>query len=135
MVLLPTTDVRHASARGAMLNGSYLVRGLVVATEPRATQAARICAALNADPPVEPLSIVAFGGSALLLPSIALAQRTAHRRVQEYVLIAPEIPSVSDGWPDAHVTVFCESDQPQARLRGWEVRPMAALGQWRPVLD
>lgn len=135
MVLLPTTDVGHASARGAMLNGSYNARGLAVAVEPLATQAARICAALNADPPAEPISVVAFGASALLLPSIALAQRTAHRRVQEYVLVDPQLPAVSDGWPDAHVTVFCEADQPQARLRGWDVRPLAALGEWRPVVD
>lgn len=135
VVVLPTTDARHSSARGALLAAGFHALGIDVAAEPLANQAARICAALSADPPAEPLTIVAFGASALLLPSIALAQRTAHRRVREYVLVDPQIPSVSDGWPDAHVTVFADNERPQARLRGWDVRPLAALALWTPMAD
>ena len=69
--------------------------------------------------------VVAEGDLALLLPAVALSQRSAHRRVRDYVLIDPDLPPVSDGWPDAPVTVVTDDVEGlaarQGRLRGWRV--------------
>lgn len=135
VVVLPADDSRHASMRGRLLNGDFAVRGVAAVDGPSATEAARICAAINADPPEGPMTIVAFGEAALMLPAVALAQRAAHRRVREYVLVDPRIPAVSDGWPDAHVTVFSDDDQAEARLRGWAIAPMSSLSEWMPPED
>lgn len=57
------------------------------------------------------------------LPAIALAQRTAHRRVAGYLLVEADAPASSDAWPDAPVVAF--TSDPNARplsLRGWPVR-------------
>jgi hypothetical protein len=92
---------------------------------PESALSARMCAAINLLEPSPPLVIVARGSHALLLPAIALSQRTAHRRVSEYVLIDPELPTVSDSWPDAPVTVVTDDTDGQAslqgRLRGWQL--------------
>ena len=87
---------------------------------------ARMCAAINLLDPVPPLVIVADGALALLLPAIALSQRSSRRRVSEYVLIDPALPPVTDGWPDAPVTLVSSDETSaaavQGRLRGWTVR-------------
>lgn len=92
---------------------------------PQAALSARMCAAINLLDPLPPLVIVAEGALALMLPAIALSQRSARRRVSEYVLIDPELPPVTDGWPDAPVTVVSSDDASdasiQGRLRGWTV--------------
>jgi hypothetical protein len=92
---------------------------------PESALSARMCAAINLLEPTPPLVIVAHGSEALLLPAIALSQRTAHRRVSAYVLIDPDLPTVSDGWPDAPVTVVTDDTDGQAslqgRLRGWQL--------------
>jgi hypothetical protein len=92
---------------------------------PESALSARICAAINLRDPTPPLVVVAHGDHALLLPAIALSQRTAHRRVSEYVLIDPVLPTVSDSWPDAPVTVVTDDTDGQAslqgRLRGWQL--------------
>lgn len=94
---------------------------------PESALSARMCAAINLLDPRPPLVIVAEGALALLLPAIALSQRAAHRRVSEYVLIDPELPHVTDGWPDAPVTVLSSDESSdasiQGRLRGWTVAP------------
>jgi hypothetical protein len=45
--------------------------------------------------------------------------------VSEYVLIDPVLPTVSDSWPDAPVTVVTDDTDGQAslqgRLRGWQL--------------
>ncbi len=132
VVLLPTADDRLVGIRGLLLNAPFTVRNIIAADGPVATEAARICAAITAAAPDPPLTIVAFGSSAILMPAVALAQRSAHRRVREYVLVEPELPPVSDGWPDAHVTVFSDAEQNQARLRGWTILPLDSLGEWAP---
>jgi len=133
VVVLPTSDDRHLASLAHLTDSGLGVRLIDHSDGPDATRAARICANLNASPPDPPLIVVAVGGSARLLPAIALGQRAAHRLVRDYLLIEPELPPVSDGWPDAHVSVFSDADQRQARLRGWTVEPLAALVDWVPT--
>jgi hypothetical protein len=106
--------------------GTVLVLADVIPVDgPEAALAARTCAAVNLLDPEPPLVVVAHGAHALLLPPIALSQRRAHRLVVGYVLIDPELPPVSDGWPDAPVTVVTDDPDStaslQGRLRGWTV--------------
>jgi len=83
---------------------------------------ARVCAAITRLAPEPPLVIVAEGRWAELLPGIALAQRAARRRVLAYVLVDPDYPAVSEGWPDARVHAVGSTgfDLSMARLRGWD---------------
>jgi hypothetical protein len=91
--------------------------------------AARVCAEITRLAPRPPLIIVAVGEQALLLPAVALAQRAARRRVLGYVLIDPDYPPVSEGWPDARVHVLGSPgvDLRTAELRGWETGPVTGL--------
>lgn len=113
---------------------TLLVLADVVPTDgPYASLGARLCAAISRLDPPPPLVVVAHGSLAALLPSVALAQRSAHRRVAGYVLVDPVLPVVSDGWPDAPVTVVTDDDTSpasmQGRLRGWEVLTSAQYAQ------
>jgi len=94
----------------------------VVPPPGEAPLAARVCAEITRLAPAPPLVIVAVGALAALLPSVALAQRAARRQVLAYVLVDPEYPAVSEGWPDARVHVLGspEFDLRTAELRGWE---------------
>lgn len=91
--------------------------------------AARVCAEITRLAPVPPLIIVAVGDLATLLPAVALAQRAARRQVLGYVLIDPDYPPVSEGWPDARVHVLGSRgvDLRTAELRGWETGPVTGL--------
>jgi hypothetical protein len=91
--------------------------------------AARVCAEITRLAPTPPLVIVAVGDLATLLPAVALAQRAARRQVLAYVLIDPDYPPVSEGWPDARVYVLGSSgvDLRTAELRGWETGPVTEL--------
>ncbi len=123
--------------------GNLLARTDLVAVEvhpvagPEAALSARICAAISQLAVAPPLHVVAFGPAALFLPSVGLAQRTARRRIVEYVLVDPQVPPVSDSWPDAPVTAFVTDlaarSTAQVRLRGWQVEPAATLPAWRPL--
>lgn len=108
----------------------------VVRPEPGSTDlAVRTCAAITALQPSPPLVIVAAGSMARTLPAVARSQAAHHRRVVEYVLLDPELPPVSDAWPDARVTVVCGVDSEaslQARLRGWDVLRPEDLPSWSP---
>lgn len=92
---------------------------------PESALAARTCAAINLLGPRPPLVVVADGARALLLPAVALSQRRMHRRVHEYVLVDPVLPAITEGWPDAPVTVVTDDQggdaSVQGRLRGWRV--------------
>ena len=90
---------------------------------PDAALSARMCAAISRLAPAPPLTLVAHGPLARLLPAVALSQRSSHRAVERYVLVEPELPPVTDSWPDAPVTLVSEDDWlvMQGRLRGWEV--------------
>jgi hypothetical protein len=101
---------------------------------PDSSLAARVCAAINERGPEPPLAVIAGGSGALLLPAVARAQRSTHRLVIDYLLIEPELPSVTDSWPDAPVTVV-SSDQwvtTQAQLRGWDLLDADRLSEWSP---
>jgi len=114
VVVLP--DVAWA-ARDAVLDG------IPDAVDVGGTSATEVCGELIYINPKPPLLVVAYGSSCALLPAVALAQRTAHRRVSAYVLVDPAPPSSSDTWPDAPITVV--TDDPQivrlSTLRGWSV--------------
>ena len=103
---------------------------------PQSALPARLCAAITLIDPEPPLAIVAHGDLALVLPAIALAQRSAHRRTAEYLLVDPVLPAVTDVWPDAPVTVACDltSDASiQGRLRGWTVIALDEVATWLPA--
>ena len=135
MLVLPSEDPSLNAGLGSLLDAWAPVH-VVDPHGGSGNAAARTCLAINNLAPEAPLSIVTFGESALLLPAIALSQRTAHRRVAEYLLIDPALPPVTESWPDARVTVVTDdADSPaslQGRLRGWVVLDHASLGQWQP---
>jgi hypothetical protein len=91
-----------------------------ISTSPRSVLA---CAAIHRKAPPAPLVIVTHGALLDLLPSIALAQRTAHRAVAGYILIDPVIGAPLPDWPDAPVLTISSNEQVQreARLRNWRV--------------
>jgi len=100
-----------------------VIDGIPEAVDVCGTSATKVCGELVRIPPDPPLVVVAHGSSCAYLPAIALAQRTAHRRVGAYVLVDPLPPTSSDAWPDAPVTVVT-GDAQIARLsalRGWSV--------------
>lgn len=90
---------------------------------------------LNAAQVSEPIVVVAFGPDARLLPALALAQRSAHRRVTGYVIVDGDAPAPSNEWPDAPVWWVLTAQAPvelgekmlTARLRGFEVVEGTAL--------
>lgn len=134
ILLLPDEE----SQRGA-LTGAFVAQHpdtALVRPEPGSTDlAVRTCAAITALEPSPPLVVVAEGAMARTLPSVARSQAAHHRRVIEYVLLDPELPPVSDAWPDARVTVVCGVDAEaslQARLRGWDVLRPEELPSWSP---
>lgn len=91
-----------------------------VSTAPKSVLA---CGAIHRADPQAPLVIVTSGALLDLLPSIALAQRTAHRAIAGYVLIDPEIGAPMPDWPDAPVLVISANEHVQrdATLRNWRV--------------
>jgi len=104
--------------------------------------ATRVCAAIHLARPASPILIVAPAASAGHLPSIALAQRRAHREVRGYVLIDPDsdaarAPGGSD-WPDAPVTCISYREPVPAwvRLRDWPSVTCSSLeGVARTISD
>lgn len=134
ILLLPDGESRRDG-----LAGAFMARHpdtSVVTPEPGSTElAVRTCAAITALAPSPPLVVVAEGAMARTLPAVARSQAAHHRRVIEYVLLDPDLPTVSDAWPDARVTVVCGVDSEaslQARLRGWDVLRPEDLPSWSP---
>lgn len=86
-----------------------------------------ICAQLHEHHPLGPLVVVAPASSVDFLPAVALAQRTAHRRVAAYYLIDPHTDPTGPEWPDAPVHVIQLTGTTTSRLpelRGWhELNP------------
>jgi hypothetical protein len=133
VIVLPSTDDRHASLMDEFLLGCPSARVIIVDPSAAGSRSARMSVAISELAPVPPLTVVAFGVAAQALPQIAVAQRAAHRRVAEYVLVDPVLPTVNDAWPNAPVTVIGEPTSEaslQGRLRGWTVLPTAALLDW-----
>lgn len=133
VLVLPSVQPRHGSGIAALVDApcEAFVVTPIAGTAPLA---ARMCAAINAIDPTPPLSIIAFDEACALLPHVAFAQRAAHRRVDEYVLVNPVLPEITESWPDARMTVFVddlESDNARvARLRGWVVGEIDRLNAW-----
>ena len=116
-----------------MPDGTVLVLADVEpAPGPADAMTARLCAAINTLRPEPPLVVVAHGALAALLPAVALSQRSSHRAIARYVLVEPELPTVTESWPDAPVTLV--SVDPwlvtQARLRGWDLVEPDDLDAW-----
>lgn len=134
MLLLSDGEPRHDPVLGQLRR--HLPQAVVVTPVdgPESAVSARTCAAIHLLRPSPPLAIVAIGEAAQLLPAVALSQRSAHRRVSEYLLIDPELPPVSDAWPDAPVTVASDDASSDGsvhgRLRGWTVVMIDELAGW-----
>ena len=82
-----------------------------------------ICAQLHENHPLGPLVVVAPASSVDFLPAVALAQRTAHRRVAAYYLIDPLTDPTGPEWPDAPVYLIQLTGTTISRLpelRGWQ---------------
>jgi hypothetical protein len=103
----------------------------------RGGNATEVCADLMRLAPQPPLIIVAHGSGCALLPAVALAQRTAHRRVGAYVLVDPDAPAGSDTWPDAPVYVVSTDQQitRMSTLRGWSVVDDDVIGAITRVVE
>lgn len=127
LLLLPTAD---ADLAARVLEHSAHVTVIHPAPGPARALATRTCAALLTTAVVPPLRIIAVADGADLLPAVARSLRARSVHVLDYVLVEPMIPPVSDTWPDAPVTVYCESGSETARmsdLRGWTVRDLPDL--------
>ena len=100
--------------------GDMAIRVPLVSSAPRSVIA---CALIHQLAPQAPLVIVTHGALVELLPSIALAQRTAHRSIAGYVLIDPVMGAPTLDWPDAPVLVIAHDEKTQrdAALRSWRV--------------
>lgn len=135
VIVLPSSDDRSASLLDQFLLVSPAARVILLDGAATGSRSARTCLAIAELAPTTPIVVVTFGDAAGLLPHVAVAQRAAHRRIAEYVLVDPELPSVTDSWPDAPVIVLCEATSEASlhgRLRGWTVLPTDALLDWSP---
>lgn len=82
-----------------------------------------LCAHLHELDPPGPMVILAPASSIDYLPALALAQRTAHRRVAAYYLIDPQTDPTGPTWPDAPVYVAQQNSAATSKLpalRGWK---------------
>ena len=82
-----------------------------------------ICAQIHELDPLGPLVVLAPTSSVDFLPAVALAQRTAHRRVAAYYLIDPHTDPTGPEWPDAPVYLIQLTGTTISRLpelRGWQ---------------
>lgn len=111
--------VDEGSDRGAEF-ADITIHVPLVSSAPRSVIA---CALIHQLAPQAPLVIVTHGSLIELLPSIALAQRTAHRSIAGYVLIDPVMGAPTLDWPDAPVLVISDDAKVQrdAALRSWRV--------------
>ena len=134
LLILVDDDPRHADLQDAFLS-RHTDAVMITPIPGDGDVATRTCAAINELAPRPPLVIAATGRAALCLPAVARSQGAQHRRTQEYVLLDPQLPAVSDTWPDARVTVVCDADSEaslQARLRGWDLLELEDIHHWEP---
>jgi hypothetical protein len=81
--------------------------------------------------------VVAPASSVDFLPAVALAQRTAHRRVAAYYLIDPLTDPTGPEWPDAPVYLTQLTGTTASRLpelRGWQELKLNGIDELATVL-
>lgn len=96
-----------------------------------------ICAQLHELDPLGPLVVLAPASSVDFLPAVALAQRTAHRRVAAYYLIDPLNDPTGPEWPDAPVFFTQLTGTTTSRLpelRGWQQLKLNGIDELAAVL-
>ncbi|MDA3022329.1 MAG: hypothetical protein O2943_06665 [Actinomycetota bacterium] len=96
-----------------------------------------ICARIHELEPTGPLVVVAPASSAAYLPALALAQRTAHRRVAAYYLIDPLTDPTGPEWPDAPVYLAQQNSVAASKLpelRGWQAFNFNAIDELASAL-
>lgn len=96
-----------------------------------------ICAQLHEHDPLGPLVVLAPASSVDFLPAVALAQRTAHRRVAAYYLIDPLTDPTGPEWPDAPVYVTQQNSEAASKLpelRGWQELKLTGIEELATVL-
>ncbi|ROO90532.1 hypothetical protein EDD29_8263 [Actinocorallia herbida] len=80
--------------------------------------------AIAAAAPEAPLVLVGHGCAGPLLPSLAGAQKAAHRLVGGYVFLDADLPAHGGDWPDAPCAFLATSPDDvrlkAARARAWE---------------
>ena len=96
-----------------------------------------ICAQIHELDPLGPLVVLAPTSSVDFLPAVALAQRTAHRRVAAYYLIDPLNDPTGPEWPDAPVHLIQLTSTTTSRLpdlRGWQQLKLNGIDELAAVL-
>ncbi|MCX6423645.1 MAG: hypothetical protein NTV96_03540 [Actinobacteria bacterium] len=96
-----------------------------------------ICAQLHELDPLGPLVVLAPASSVDFLPAVALAQRTAHRRVAAYYSIGPLNDPTGPEWPDAPVFFTQLTGTTTSRLpelRGWQQLKLNGIDELAAVL-
>lgn len=133
MLLLDDNDPGHALLREAFL--AQHPESITIDVGQGGVEAAtRACADINALDLGNRLVVAALGSAALVLPAVSRSQRAQHRHIVEYLLLDPQLPVVTDAWPEARVCVICEVSAEaslQARLRGWDVLRPEEIGDWQ----
>ncbi|MFM8350154.1 MAG: hypothetical protein ACKN9D_03720 [Actinomycetales bacterium] len=103
--------------------------------------ATRVCAAIGAARPAGGFIVVVPPASVGALPAVALAQRSARRRVIGYAILEPGLINARDvptglDWPDAPVTCLSVrvAEPAWVGLRGWHGLTLASLSEVASVL-
>jgi hypothetical protein len=136
-VLLPSTDW-DPSALAAELVGAGMpcvvpdIAAIPADLPAQLADARRIALTaiwLNTHAVPGPITVVAHGSGARLLPAFGFSQRAGHRLVVGYVIVDAAPPAPAQDWPDAPVWWVHTSAAPQAvaqaalsaQLRGFRV--------------
>lgn len=135
VLVLPGGDAAARTRLGSLVGGGqWRVLEVQPLDGPASALSVRVCAAIASLAPTAPVVVAAAGDGALLLPAVARAQRAAHRLVAEYLLVRPDVPPVTETWPDAPVTVVLDDAEDlltaTVRLRGWTL--LVGADPWQP---
>lgn len=138
IIALPGADfVFHAALTSALqaVGGQIFTIDLPPASP--APMSVLICARIHELGPAAPLVVVAPASSVQYLPALALAQRTAHRRIAAYYLIDPLTDPTGPEWPDAPVYVIRQTSAAATKLpelRGWQEINFNAIAELAAAL-
>lgn len=124
IIALPGDDLAfHAALTSALQAVGGQIFTIDLPPVSPAPMSVLICARIHALGPAPPLVVVAPASSVQYLPALALAQRTAHRRIAAYYLIDPLTDPTGPEWPDAPVYLIQLTGTTISRLpelRGWQ---------------